>query len=232
MSESTLEKLEKLIYEGFKETDRKWQETDRKWQETDRKWQETDRKWQETDRRIAESDKKMKEIQQQMANDWKKFKLEMKAENKHLSKIVGAIGNKFGSFTEGLFLPSLDEIFLKKFGLEYTNGNSKAQNNGNMIELDAYAYSKRNPQSPVFIAEIKSHLKPRHIEQLKHYMQQFTDFYPDFKGRKIYGLLAGVKLSKETKSEIYKNGIYLAIASKDQFKLIEYPESFQPFYVQ
>jgi len=31
---TTLEKLEELIYVGFKETDRKWQETDRKWQET------------------------------------------------------------------------------------------------------------------------------------------------------------------------------------------------------
>jgi signal peptidase I len=40
---TTLEKLEELIYTGFKDTDRKFQETDRKFQETDRKFQETDR---------------------------------------------------------------------------------------------------------------------------------------------------------------------------------------------
>ena len=45
---TTLEKLEELIYVGFKETDKKWQETDRKWQETiarlDKLSRETDKK--------------------------------------------------------------------------------------------------------------------------------------------------------------------------------------------
>jgi hypothetical protein len=129
-------------------------------------------------------------------------------------------------------LPSLHEIFLKKFRLEYTHNNSTAQNNGRMIELDAFAFSKKDPNSPVFIAEIKSHLTAKHIGQLKEYMQQFTDFYPEFKGRRIFGLLAGVKVSKETKDEIYKSGLYLAIAGRDQFRLVEYTESFKPFYIE
>ena len=45
---TTLEKLEELIYVGFKETDKKWQETDRKWQETiarlDKLSRDTDKK--------------------------------------------------------------------------------------------------------------------------------------------------------------------------------------------
>ena len=45
---TTLEKLEELVYVGFKETDKKWQETDRKWQETiarlDKLSRETDKK--------------------------------------------------------------------------------------------------------------------------------------------------------------------------------------------
>ncbi|MDZ7291787.1 MAG: DUF3782 domain-containing protein, partial [candidate division KSB1 bacterium] len=44
---TTLQKLEKLIYEGFKETDRKFQETDRKIQETTSQLKETDRKFKE-----------------------------------------------------------------------------------------------------------------------------------------------------------------------------------------
>jgi hypothetical protein len=40
---TTIKKLEELIYQGFKETDRRMQETDRRMQETDRKIQETDR---------------------------------------------------------------------------------------------------------------------------------------------------------------------------------------------
>ena len=45
---TTLEKLEELVYVGFKETDKKWQETDRKWQETiarlDKLSRDTDKK--------------------------------------------------------------------------------------------------------------------------------------------------------------------------------------------
>ncbi len=45
---TTLEKLETLIYEGFKDTDRKFQDTDRKFQDTDRKlWEQSGRTEQE-----------------------------------------------------------------------------------------------------------------------------------------------------------------------------------------
>lgn len=48
---TTLEKLEELVYVGFKETDKKWQETDRKWQETLARMDKLSR---ETDRKIGE----------------------------------------------------------------------------------------------------------------------------------------------------------------------------------
>lgn len=48
---TTLEKLEELIYVGFKETDKKWQETDRKWQETIARLDKLSR---DTDKRIGD----------------------------------------------------------------------------------------------------------------------------------------------------------------------------------
>lgn len=56
---TTLEKLEELIYVGFKETDKKWQETDRKWQELR---EESERQWRETRELIKQTDKKIGDL--------------------------------------------------------------------------------------------------------------------------------------------------------------------------
>jgi len=70
---TTLEKLEELIYIGFKETDRKFQETDRQFKDTDRKFQETDRKFQDTDRQFKETDRKFQETDRQFKETDRKF---------------------------------------------------------------------------------------------------------------------------------------------------------------
>ena len=51
---TTMEKLEELIYKGFKETDRKFQETNQKFQETDRKFQETDREIRKVNKQVGD----------------------------------------------------------------------------------------------------------------------------------------------------------------------------------
>ncbi|TRT75049.1 MAG: DUF3782 domain-containing protein, partial [Microcystis sp. M_OC_Ca_00000000_S217Cul] len=50
----------------------------------------------ETDRQLKETDKQLKE----------------------LGKQIGGLGAKFGSFTEGLALPSMETILRQRFGME------------------------------------------------------------------------------------------------------------------
>ncbi|WP_036397449.1 DUF3782 domain-containing protein, partial [Microcystis aeruginosa] len=57
--------------------------------ETDRQQKETERRQQETDRQLRE-----------------------------LGKQIGGLGAKFGSFTEGLALPSMETILRQRFGME------------------------------------------------------------------------------------------------------------------
>ena len=64
--------------------------------ETDRRMQETDQRMQETDRQIKETSRSVKE----------------------LGKQIGGLGAKFGSFTEGLALPSMDKILRQQFCME------------------------------------------------------------------------------------------------------------------
>ena len=80
----------------FQETDRQLKETAlllrEKSLETDRKFQETEHLLRE---RSLETDRKFQETNLQL---------------KELGKQIGGLGSKFGSFTEGLALPSMEAI--------------------------------------------------------------------------------------------------------------------------
>jgi hypothetical protein len=77
------------VWELLRELAQSQQETDRLMKDTDRRMQETDRRMKDTDRQINE-----------------------------LGKQIGGLGEKFGSFTEGLALPSMENILRTRFGME------------------------------------------------------------------------------------------------------------------
>jgi len=60
---------------------------------------------------------------------------------KELGKQIGGLGNKFGSFTEGMAFPSMEKILRKRFGMSIIAPNLSAKRNGKSLELDVFAYS-------------------------------------------------------------------------------------------
>lgn len=67
----------------------------------------------------------------------------------------GGLSNEFGSFIEGLALPSMTKVLHEKFGAETVAPRAKAHRGGQSLELDVLACSngKRNE---VFVVEVKS----------------------------------------------------------------------------
>ncbi|TRU84247.1 MAG: DUF3782 domain-containing protein, partial [Microcystis novacekii Mn_MB_F_20050700_S1] len=71
----------------------------------------------ETDRQLKETDKQLKE----------------------LGKQIGGLGAKFGSFTEGLALPSMETILRQRFGMEVVSPSVRASKEGQHLEIDVLA---------------------------------------------------------------------------------------------
>jgi hypothetical protein len=157
---------------------------------------ETDRKMQETDRKMKETDKKIKE----------------------LSKQIGGLGNKFGYFTEGLALPSMEKILSKQFKMDYIFPRAKSKILGQELEIDVLAYSNGN-RNEVFIVEVKSHLTMREIEQTVKILQKFPHAFPEHAHKKIYGIIAAVDASTEMKQRVLEEGLYFATIHDDHFQL-------------
>jgi uncharacterized coiled-coil protein SlyX len=185
----------------FQETDRRLRE---KSLETDRKFQETDRQIQETNRQLKETDRQIKE----------------------LGKQIGGLGAKFGSFTEGLALPSMETILQQRFGMTVVTPRVRARQNGEHLEIDVLAYANGDINA-AFLVEVKSHPREEAITQLKTLLSRFRDFFPEHRDKHLYGILAAVDWSDAVKAQAITEGLYVARIHDDVFDL-EVDQDFQP----
>jgi hypothetical protein len=172
----------------------------------------------ETDLLLKEVSQQQKEnAQQQKATD---------CQIKELGKQIGGIGAKFGSFTEGLALPSMETILRQRFGMKVVSPSVRASEDGQHIEIDVLAYAN-GELNTAYIVEVKSHAREEYITQLKSILQRFRTFFPEHKDKKLYGILAAVDLSSELREKILQEGLYVARIHDQVFEL-DIPDNFQP----
>jgi len=145
---------------------------------------------------------------------------------KELGKQIGGLGAKFGSFTEGLALPSMETILRQRFGMEVISPSVRVSKEGKHIEIDVLAYTNGDLNT-AYIVEVKSHAREDSITQLKSILQRFRTFFPEHKNKQLYGILAAVDMSPELRQKTLQEGFYVARIHDEVFEL-DTPENFQP----
>ncbi len=179
-------------------------ETDKQLKEVSQQQKETDRQQKENAQQQKKTDKQLKELGQQ----------------------IGGLGAKFGSFTEGLALPSMEKILRQRFGMEVVSPSVRVSKDGQHLEIDVLAYTN-GELNTAYIVEVKSHAREESITQLKSILQRFRSFFPEHKDKKLYGILASVDLSNELREKILQEGFYVARIHDQVFEL-DIPDNFQP----
>jgi hypothetical protein len=145
---------------------------------------------------------------------------------KELGKQIGGLGAKFGSFTEGLALPSMEKILRQRFGMKVVSPSVRASEDGKHIEIDVLAYTNGDLNT-AYIVEVKSHAKEESVTQLKSILQRFRTFFPEHGDKQLYGILAAVDMSPELREKTLQEGFYVARIHDEVFEL-DTPENFQP----
>ena len=147
-----------------------------------------------------------------------------------IGKQVGGLNNKFGTFAEGLLLPSVKQILQEDFSLEWvserTLKNRKMDGVKTFMELDAFGYSNGS-ENVACIVEIKSHLREDGIEQILRQLQDFSTFFPDHADKRLYGMIAAVDAPQSLIERVWREGLYLVLVQGDMAKLMM-PEGFVP----
>ncbi len=145
---------------------------------------------------------------------------------KELGKQIGGLGDKFGSFTEGLALPSMTKILSEKFGMEVISPSVRVSKQGEHMEIDVLAYANSEVKE-AYVVEVKSHAREEAIVQLRNILERFRRFFPEHKDKAVYGILAAVDLSAELRERVLKAGFYVARIHDEVFEL-DVPANFKP----
>jgi hypothetical protein len=186
---------------------------------------ETDLQLKEVSQTQKETNLQLKEVSQAQKETDLQQK-ETARQIKELGKQIGGLGSKFGSFTEGLALPSMEKILRQRFGMEVISPSVRASKQGKHIEIDVLAYANGNLNT-AYIVEVKSHAREDSIIQLKSILQRFRTFFPEHKDKQLYGILASVDMSPELRQKTLQEGFYVARIHDQVFEL-DTPENFQP----
>ena len=136
---------------------------------------------------------------------------------KRTQKQLGELGNKLGSFAEGLAYPTVERIMREKFGMEGVNPIHIRRKDGE-LEVDALGYSNGNINT-VMVGEIKSHFREHHVEKVEQACQRLFDFMPEHRGKKVYGMVIFVKGEQNAIQLAAKHGIDTVEANDENFKL-------------
>ncbi len=188
------------LKEIAREADRRQQETARELKEISR---EADRRQQEADRRQQKADRRQQALRQE----------------------IGGLANKFGDFTEGLALPSMEKLLTERFGMECIAPNIRKRRNGRSLQIDVMAYANTETNA-VYLVEVKSRLRDGSIEQMIRILDSFFEFFPEHRGKELYGILAAVDAPENLRIRAHRKGLYLARISGDVFEL-QVPDDFK-----
>ena len=183
----------------------------------------------ETDLILKEVSQQQREnAEQQKATDRQLKELGKQTDRqlKELGKQIGGLGLKFGSFTEGLALPSMEKILRQRFGMEVVSPSVRVSKDGKHVEIDVLAYTNGNLNT-AYIVEVKSHAREESITQLKSTLERFRTFFPEHKDKQLYGILAAVDMSPDLREKTLQEGLYVARIHDQVFEL-DIPENFQP----
>lgn len=203
---TTMEKLEELIYIGFKETDRKIRESS---QETDRKIRESS---QETDRKIRET--------------FEKTDLELRKLGEDIDKVtrnVRDITDSLGRFAENMVAPAVVKLFNAR-GIPITEYYQRARSERLGIEYDIVAVN----DDYVVVVSVKMTLR---VDEVRTFLTErlpiFKEVFPMYKDKKVLGAVAGANIVQESDIYAMKRGLFVLAQSGENIIVLN-DDSFEP----
>ena len=175
----------------------------------------------ETAEQMKQANEKMAASRAEVDARMAASRAEVDKQIKQTQKQLGELGNKWGTFTEGMAIASIKKILFEKFNISAVSERFSKRMNGESIEMDAFGYENSTVNTAV-IVEIKSHLREDAVEQIERIMEDFPRFFPDHADKKLYGIIACVHAPDNIKNLLRKKGIYLAVLHDDIFELHDF----------
>nr|VFK15165.1 MAG: Protein of unknown function DUF91 [Candidatus Kentron sp. LPFa] len=172
---------------------------------------------------------------QESSREFKEIRLEFKETDRRIKELeritreqgrqIGGLGDKFGYFTEGMALPSMERILTERFGMTTIMPRVRTRKNGEEIEIDVLAYANEGINLAM-VVEVKSRAKKEAVEQLRRIVKRFRDLYPEHRDKSVMGILAGIDWDWGVADRARETG-FLTASIRDEVFTLTTPEGFQ-----
>lgn len=156
----------------------------------------------------------------QVSTELRKITADLSKEVKQVTRQMGELGNKFGSFTEGMSVASVGKLLSKYFGVgDVAKGvKRKDKATDNWMEMDFFGYENSDVNKAV-IVEVKSHLRESDIPKIHKLVQNFKKFYPEHANKQLNVVVAYVAYDRnDVLQQALDEGFYLATIQEELFK--------------
>lgn len=176
----------------------------------------------EMKKRQEKSDQESKQFKEDMQKESKQFKEDMK---KELNKFRGIWSNAWGDFVETLFSGRFVELIQDWIpSIRYIIKNMGDRKKGRECEFDIVAVNNDS----LVATEVKSTLGVSDVKKFLEKLKNFTLFFPQFKGCKIYGAVAFLKANEDAEKFAMKKGLFVIAAKSDTGEILNKKGQFQP----
>lgn len=159
-------------------------------------------------------------------DEMKEFKDEMRAQTRNMNIKWGEMAKKLGTIVEDLVAPSIPGIVKEALGLEiefFGIRIKKKLKDGRTKEYDALA----TVGDYVVLNSTKSTLESSDVREFIKEIEELRDFFPEYKGKKIIGIMASLFLDEGVLRYIERSG-FLALAIGDNLMEIKNSKGFKP----
>lgn len=155
-TEDRFEKLLEELRRDREEWNKKWEENLKKWKENEKRWEENERRWQENEKKWEENQKVINRILEEIKLLRERQEAESKRLDRRIDTTIGALGARWGLFTEESFRSALKGILEESFNVKverYTDFDAEGKVFGrpDQIEFDLIIYN-----NTLILTEIKS----------------------------------------------------------------------------
>jgi len=159
-------------------------------------------------------------------DEMRDYKEENRQQIREMNIKWGEMARKLGTITEDLVAPSIAKIINEMFGLDVVFLGirmKKKLQDSRIKEYDAIVVAGEY----VFVDETKSILDSEDVKEFVKDIQEYRDFFPEYEGKKIIGILASLYVDESVIKYAEKAG-FLVFAVGDALMEVKNTKGFKP----
>jgi hypothetical protein len=169
--------------------------------------------------------RRQEELTKQQEETSREIRLLSRENDSRFKDLRELFTGQWGKLVEALVEPSVLRLFQER-GIQVidTAQRLKTTKNGEQMEIDILATNNDS----VIVVEVKTTLKVEDVNYFIEKLSRFFEFFPKYKGMKLYGAIAGIRIEESADRYAYRKGLFVLTLSGEGMVVILNDEKFRP----